>query len=46
MLITSCQIKKKDSKTVTLKWPTDVFNILDRAKWDSGVWGGMGGQEE
>ena len=45
MLITSCQIKK-DCKTVTLKWPTDVFNILDQAEWDGGVWGGTEGQED
>ena len=38
--------KKKDSKTVTLKWPAVVFNILDQAEWDGGVWGGTEGQED
>ena len=37
---------KKDSKTATLKWPTDVFNILDKAEWDGGVWGDTEDQED
>ena len=31
---------------MTLKWPADVFNILDQAEWDGGVWGGTEGQED